>query len=1788
MASLEKTLTENSYKTTSGVGNTTTTTTTTTASTTNPTTNPVNSSNNKWQMEVLMERLRSKAGSLQSLTDSAKAVKTAIANKLHILDPNERAVLGRCLDSLQHNIKVTTLPAMVERLEATAKQLGLKFTAGTSGFEVYISCDMFYVEVVLDPDGKVKDVKVELAGDQNTQEGQSSPELVDCLSKGDFNDFTTHLEGFAAIYQLSADKKSKSKAYQSLQALETDLIKLYELAQATLTDPYKIVLKSPVGLLQGRKGGHPMRLVFFVSPYELLDVNAGKAVTLTSDSVASFNLKHYVMVTIDASTSHKLQSTTLMNLTKGTDGKPLPVFSGLTGGNSISLPACFTLKLKKPMPLSLALVRKINELTGIECADLTNQQPLLSLIIHDASDGELDCNNNRGLFVTLPDQQHCYFVTSGGDFPGVMVSGVHFTHPTHITTVLMHLRAQAAFNALIASCVRPESKQDLDSAIMFEVTAVSHEYVSITFEHPQEESTATAEIDLTDLCNVRCRLHTLSAEPAFCSDEYATKVIQRCLSIPVTMRAVMRKVAREEKKEVLIGGDTTVMMGGGKFSSDLNQNKFLLNEYDKLGMRRDQIGVPPPNLSHVVANSAPVGYGNYPHGGGSNDMTSNPLAALGNAVQEAGTPLGYGALMGAVGQKQQQLASQQQPSPHFLADAKPAKVRKRKPTIDLDGKSPKYGDDIIIDIDDRSIDLNDGNMNETSKLRDIRHNYGAKRRQSSDGDSTSDLAALREQVYGAGCAASMAKLGPFHAKDPKDVKKIKKQRSEGSAKEDTRKSPIVLDLTENDNSTKKSSGGHSTSLSAQLLKRPGIEIIPIPGSNTPISIPSSITVTPVMKSADDKYRDKKDRRDKKDIDKKDKKRKRDDSPSGGSSGSNKASKVQIISSGLKTSSLTSIERLKNESGKLSGLTMKPSAPYQSSPSKKPPHLSSGMSKPGLPSKVSLSPNQKPSKVIYSPTHNSGGNTSSSSSSSSSSSPKNISSPKHTSASPKHPSMSPKHTSLGKPSMTTLKSASPTFSKPSLSPKLTKNKEKERSSSSSPSRPSSTSSSSSSSSSPSLSSKHKTSSSSSSSSSVHSSSASEKLKTSLSDALTITKVSTGETSSSSSLATSLLAASSSQSKSHSVPSEKPASFSLDKSKTSPPKNNKKGSSLSDIVEKLRGQVGTSEALTIEKRDKDRKEMPKMSSCSSEVKKETDKKTEFIVKQSTGSLKLTINKAKKEASLSKSLSSSPSSKPTVSKSSSGLKQGISGGPASSRKIASPKMEGPKPISSLPPIPKLPPSSVSNVTATAVSPLGTTLPIAQTSPHQYQRDRGKEKDYKDKDKSSLSDRPKSKESISSSSSSKSSVSSSSNSMSSGGNTTTNSTTNSSGSVGGISSSVLTKKEGNSTSCNNNSSSSNSNKSLPMSKPPIKEERVSSQQQQSTTSSSTSSSTPSNNRSTGSGLGNSNINSNSNSNSTSSSVAPASSSSSGTCKENADSLDCSLRNMFPASHCEPPTDKMDKSGSSSSTKAEADSTHSSTSHVTSGHEDKPENTDRLSNALSSSQTLSNSTSKSTLPSAPFPTSSSVSDSARPRESSAPLSSFDITKDEAKNKSGDAIQKVRPPSSVGAVSSTSSSLTSMPAPASPSTDKTSNENSVTTGNYQVGSAPVTSASQQPTATSTTCAPTPSAMRLPQLDTKDLKPTLSPVPSDTPVDKISKLSESVNASHILPLVPQPLSKPPTPSMATTFPPSPSTVSIKIVKSPAPVNSPLNLISPHSVTSQPSPCIADDDDLMDEALMGTRK
>lgn len=60
---------------------------------------------------------------------------------------------------------------------------------------------------------------------------------------------------------------------------------------------------------------------------------------------------------------------------------------------------------------------------------------------------------------TLPDQQHCYFFTENKNMEGILVQSIPFTHPCHVSQILVILRQQALFNTIINSCVRQNAKQ---------------------------------------------------------------------------------------------------------------------------------------------------------------------------------------------------------------------------------------------------------------------------------------------------------------------------------------------------------------------------------------------------------------------------------------------------------------------------------------------------------------------------------------------------------------------------------------------------------------------------------------------------------------------------------------------------------------------------------------------------------------------------------------------------------------------------------------------------------------------------------------------------------------------------------------------------------------------------------------------------------------------------------------------------------------------------------------------------------------------------------------------------------------------------------------------------------------------------------------------------------------------------------------------------------------------------------------------------------------------------------
>ncbi|KAJ8313786.1 hypothetical protein KUTeg_008347 [Tegillarca granosa] len=467
------------------------------------------------ELNALMEKLRCRSTQLKNWTESINAVRTAVMNDKRVQsDALQRSGIQSCVDRLQRAIKVVNKHTLLERLDSITRQLGLTFTPPTgSDNSAFINTEMFYIEIVLEKEVVVKDVKICHQGDP------------------------VHLQGLLDMNKIPGDKKQKSKAFLALHSLETDLNDLAQL-QSSINGVANYIHKSPLGILLPRKGGYPMKLIYFVSPYDLLDKKTKSHHSMTVEDIIEHDLGQSVTICIEQYASNRLQTIPLMSVIKEEN-------------KSTELPASFVLVLPQPVPVALSVVRSIQSVTNLDVITASETKTLLNLILEKTTNGKI-CDDSQ-FFVTLPDQQHVYFIrdVNGNslDQPAVMVSHIPFTHPTNVAQVLNHLRQQLLFNTVVGSCIRPYANQNHRSSVVFELSAVSLQQFTIMFEHPLQDAMVTAELDLSDITNVKFKVCIEDEGNSLCSDDTASKIFQRCLSIPVTLRSVIFKVSEQLRKE---------------------------------------------------------------------------------------------------------------------------------------------------------------------------------------------------------------------------------------------------------------------------------------------------------------------------------------------------------------------------------------------------------------------------------------------------------------------------------------------------------------------------------------------------------------------------------------------------------------------------------------------------------------------------------------------------------------------------------------------------------------------------------------------------------------------------------------------------------------------------------------------------------------------------------------------------------------------------------------------------------------------------------------------------------------------------------------------------------------------------------------------------------------------------------------------------------------------------------------------------------------------------------------
>ncbi|XP_037550374.1 mediator of RNA polymerase II transcription subunit 1 [Nematolebias whitei] len=443
--------------------------------------------------------------------------------------------LVRSLERLQKELRAPSMNTTMSRLEMIAKQQGMGFH--TTEATCYLTDDLFYLEIMLLPDGDVHEVKVAPHG----KPPSPSESLLHLLRSQNLADFSERLGGLLAHYHIPGDNENKLKLLTSLQCLEKDLQQISNMQREPKDcDPQiDLINNGRVGFLMAGKevADCPLTLQFYISP----------------DRMETSDLKPAVQaaqVTAGVSdVTHKLQMASVLPQLPELDPHGGFVFVPLSEVPYEMLPACFLLRLQPPVPMMSSFVERLSHITDVAVPESDLQwAPLPKLLLKAflRADPCWKTIFEEEIFtVSLPGSVVHSYVLPGAawDVPtqrATIVDSVPFTHPAHVPALLELLRHQCAINTLLRSCF---SARSLTRDWHFEVIPESATSFSVTFFQPHADSLAVLLVDVSDPHQITCKLFGSGINDSSL-DEYVSTVMRSCMSIPVTMRALYSRLEK--------------------------------------------------------------------------------------------------------------------------------------------------------------------------------------------------------------------------------------------------------------------------------------------------------------------------------------------------------------------------------------------------------------------------------------------------------------------------------------------------------------------------------------------------------------------------------------------------------------------------------------------------------------------------------------------------------------------------------------------------------------------------------------------------------------------------------------------------------------------------------------------------------------------------------------------------------------------------------------------------------------------------------------------------------------------------------------------------------------------------------------------------------------------------------------------------------------------------------------------------------------------------------------------
>ncbi|KAM4534063.1 mediator of RNA polymerase II transcription subunit 1-like [Odontesthes bonariensis] len=470
--------------------------------------------------------------------------------------------LVRSLERLQEVLHAPSTNITGFRLEMIAKQQGMGFHVTKD--TCYLTAGLFYLEVLLLPCGGVQEVKVAPHGEPPAVSGLHLFWLISLLfcfrqRSRNFADFSMKLKCLLTQYDIPGDDEIKFKLLASLQYLGKDLQQISNLPrEPKYSNPQMdLVNNGRVGCLTAGKQDCPLTVQFYIHPSDGRDA---------SDSpFRETDLEPAVQaaqVTVGVSeVTHNLQMASVIPQPPQLDPQGCPVFTPLSEVPNEQFSACFLLRLQPAVSMMSSFVERFRSIAAVTVpvADL-QWAPLPKLLMR----GSLRPNSH---WETLDEQEIFTVPVPGGVMhsyvlPGAawavpahratVVDSVPFSHPAHVPALLELLRHQCAINTLLRSCFPAETtgpaggRLELQNPALcggsmcdlrFEVLPESDTSFSVTFHLPHTNSLAVLLVKVCDLHQITCSLFGGGrSDPSL--DEYISTVVKRCMSIPVTMRAL--------------------------------------------------------------------------------------------------------------------------------------------------------------------------------------------------------------------------------------------------------------------------------------------------------------------------------------------------------------------------------------------------------------------------------------------------------------------------------------------------------------------------------------------------------------------------------------------------------------------------------------------------------------------------------------------------------------------------------------------------------------------------------------------------------------------------------------------------------------------------------------------------------------------------------------------------------------------------------------------------------------------------------------------------------------------------------------------------------------------------------------------------------------------------------------------------------------------------------------------------------------------------------------------------